>query len=61
MLEVSNLDVASTKKYMEEATSLHFDCVQARRPLFPRTLAAGPVEIVCSTPCLDVPILLPLC
>ena len=26
---MSNLDVASTRKYMAEATSMHFDCVQA--------------------------------
>jgi hypothetical protein len=29
VLEVNNLDLISTLKYMHEATSLHFDCVQA--------------------------------
>ena len=29
VLEVSNLDVVSTRKHMTEATSMHFDCVQA--------------------------------
>ena len=29
VLEVSNLDVVSTRKYMAEATSMHFDCVQS--------------------------------
>ena len=28
VLEVSNLDVGSTRRYMSEATSMHFDCVQ---------------------------------
>eukprot|EP00316_Scyphosphaera_apsteinii_P000300 CAMPEP_0119327250 /NCGR_PEP_ID=MMETSP1333-20130426/70266_1 /TAXON_ID=418940 /ORGANISM="Scyphosphaera apsteinii, Strain RCC1455" /LENGTH=1017 /DNA_ID=CAMNT_0007335785 /DNA_START=35 /DNA_END=3088 /DNA_ORIENTATION=+ len=29
VLEVSNLDVVSTRRFMNEATSMHFDCVQA--------------------------------
>ena len=29
VLEVNNLDLISTLKYMHEATSMHFDCVQA--------------------------------
>jgi hypothetical protein len=29
VLEVSNLDVVSTRRFMSEATSMHFDCVQA--------------------------------
>ena len=29
VLEVSNLDVISTRRYMEESTSMHFDAVQA--------------------------------
>ena len=29
VLEVSNLDAVSTRRYMREATSMHFDCVQA--------------------------------
>ena len=28
VLEVSNLDTVTTRKYMREATSMHFDCVQ---------------------------------
>ena len=28
VLEVSNLDCVTTRKYMNEATSMHFDCVQ---------------------------------
>ena len=29
VLEVSNLDVVSTRTHMNQATSMHFDCVQA--------------------------------
>ena len=60
VLEVSNLDCVTTRKYMNEATSMHFDCVQMHsgQILMPPThfsLGAATAGLLPSTKTLTYP------